>query len=521
MIKSKKKLSKLPFCKSNFSTLKSNFIDLETKHIDLETKYVDLEKSYNSAQQRIKLYEELLRQSRQRQFGKKSEASEYLQLFLPIFDNVEEPPEEEVKTETITYTRTKKTVGRKIDTSKLPRERIVHDLSEEEKQCSCGEPLKKIGEDISEQLKYIPAQITVIEHVMPKYACKKCDIIKQESKPESPIPKSLATASLLTEIIISKYEHHLPLYRRSKMFMQEGIDLPANTLGNWVMKAGEILLPLGEALWKQLDQINVLQADETTVKVLTKDTKGYMWCYNSCEPKNRFVVFEYNDSRSGSVVEKRLENYHGTLQTDGYSGYNSLRSKKEVINIGCWAHSRRKFAEIVKLSKVTGKAHEAVSYIRKLYTIESKAKDLDFPARKELRQQEAKPILDKMHKWLQKSQITVPPQSGLGKAINYALNQWKYLYEYINHGKVEIDNNWCENQIRPFALGRKNWLFAGNIRGAEVGALLYSLIQSCKLNKINARQYLNYVLNQTHKIRRGEIDATLLLPQFIDKNLLI
>lgn len=511
MLNNEKSQVDLPFSRVNFHTLKTNFVDLETENIKLKN-------NLESAKQKVAWYEEQIRLWKQRQFGKKSETSESLQLSL--FDDLEEEENPEVETETITYTRNKKTIGRKIDTSKLPRERCIHDLPEAEKQCSCGQRLEKIGEDISEQLEYIPAQIKVIEHIRLKYTCRGCETIKAAPKPDSPIPKSMATASLLTEVIISKYEHHLPLYRRSKMFQQEGIDIPANTLGNWVMQSGEALLPLGNALWQQMNQIKVLQVDETPVKVLKKDTKGYMWCYHSCKPDNRFVIFEYSETRSGATADKRLERYQGLLQTDGYSGYNGLRSRKGITNIGCWAHCRRKFAEIVKLSKVTGKAHEAVSYIRKLYTIEDKAKDLDFVTRKKLRHQEAKPILDKMHKWLQRSYTTTPPQSGLGKAINYALNQWPYLYEYIKHGEAEIDNNWCENQIRPFALGRKNWLFAGNARGAEVAALLYSLIQSCKLNNINARQYLNYVLNQVHQLRRGEIDASHLLPQFIDKKLL-
>lgn len=510
MLDETKTLEKLSFSESIFHELKSGFIILKTENSELKN-------SLEEARQKIAWYEEQIRLWKQRHFGKKSEMMEALQLSL--FDALEEETAEFEK-ESITYTRNKKSVGRKIDTSKLPREQQVHDLTEEEKQCSCGQKLEKIGEDKSEQLEYIPAHIKVIEHITPKYTCRNCETIKSATKACGPIPKSMASASLLTEIIISKYEHHLPLYRRSKMFMQEGIEIPDNTLGNWVMQSGEILSPIEEALWQQINHSSCLQADETPVKVLKKDSKGYMWCYHSCTPDNRFVIFEYSENRSGTVVEKRLSDYKGILQSDGYSGYNGLRAENRIINLGCFAHCRRKFAEIIKTTKNKGKAHEALSYIRKLYTIESDAKDLGFESRKKLRQEKAKPILDKMHKWLQKSQTTVPPQSSLGKAISYALNQWPYLYEYINHGEAEIDNNWCENQIRPFALGRKNWLFAGNARGARVAALIYSLIQSCKLNNINARQYLNYIFKKTHELRRGEIDAVSLLPQFIDTKLL-
>ncbi len=513
MLNDAKNLSDLSFSKSNFHTLKTDFVELETENSELKN---DLEK----VKQKLAWYEEQIRLGKQRQFGKASEKSESLQ--LPLFDDAEEDPNDAPKepTETITYSRKKKTVGRKIDTTHLPRKRLVHDLSDEEKQCSCGCQMELMGEDISEQLEYIPAQVKVIEHVVPKYTCRKCETIKTAPKPETPIAKSMATASLLTEVIISKYEHHLPLYRRSKMFLQEGIDIPDNTLGNWVMKSGELLEPLGAALYAELNNVKVLQADETPVKVLDINKKGYMWGYHSCDLNNRFVIFEYNQSRSATVVNNRLSGYEGILQTDGYAGYNGMRAKAEIINIGCWAHCRRKFADVVKITKKAGKAHEAVSRIRKLYAVEDKAKGLSFAERKKLRQKESVPILDKMYKWLQLSINQAPPQSALGKAFGYMHNQWQYLYEYAQHGDVEIDNNWIENQIRPFALGRKNWLFVGNQKGADVAALLYGLIQTCKLNNINARRYITYVLNQTGKLRRGEVDSKALLPQFIDKNLL-
>jgi len=318
MLNEAKNLLDLSFSKANFCALKTEIIGLKN--------------SLESAQQKLAWYEEQIKLAKQRQFGKKTETSESLQ--LPLFDTGEEESEIDSQkgTETITYTRRKKTTGRKIDKSKLPRERCVHDLSDSEKRCSCGNQLECIGEDVSEQLEYIPAQIKVIEHIRPKYTCRKCETIKSASKPETPIAKSMATASLLTEVIISKYEHHLPLYRRSKMFLQEGIDIPDNTLGNWVMQSGVILAPLGEALWKELNHVKVLQADETPVKVLDIDKKGYMWGYHSCDPKDRFVIFEYNESRSAKVVDNRLAKYKGILQTDGYQGYNGIRAKKEVIN---------------------------------------------------------------------------------------------------------------------------------------------------------------------------------------------
>jgi len=331
----------------------------------------------------------------------------------------------------------------------------------------------------------------------------------------------MAAASLLTEVIISKYENHLPLYRQSKIFMRQGIDIPANTLGNWVMQSGKILKPLAEALRNEIKNINVLQADETPVTVLKKRGKGYMWCYHSCLPENRFVIFDYSSTRGSIAVNAVLKDYQGILQTDGYQGYNEIHAKENVISLGCWAHCRRKFAEIVKIG-ITGKAAEAIEYIKKLYKYEKQAHEekLTFAKRKELRQKKAKPIIDEFKIWLEKTLPCAPPNSALGKAIKYALSQWKHLSEYIDHGEAEIDNNWAENKIRPFTLGRKNWMFIGNENAANIAALLYSLIQTCKMHDINARKYFIYVLNQAKKLSLGTIDPKTLLPQFIDKTLL-
>lgn len=503
--------------------------DLSPENFDLLIKEnIELKTALESAERKLNYFIEQAKLAQMRKFGKKTENANQLELdFSQAFDEGElteeaqEIPEEPESITVPAHIRKKKSVGRKIDTTNLPREQIIHDLSEEEKICKCcSEQLTKFGEDKSEQLEYIPAQIKVIEHVCNKYICKHCEIIKSATKPEMPIAKSMAAPSLITEVIIRKFEHHLPWYRQSKIFMQDGINIPANTICNWYLQAGEILKPLQEAARLQLTQVKALQADETTVKILKDDIKGYMWAYHSCEPKNRFIIFEYNDTRAGEVVNNTLENYQGILQTDGYSGYNAMRNKKGVINLGCWAHCRRKFAEVVKISTTAGKAHEVVKWIGKLYAVEDEAREqkLSFAARKNLRQLKSVPILEKLNKVIVQS--TTLSQSALGKAITYATNQWEYLTKYVNYGEAEIDNNWCENQIRPFALGRKNWLFIGNKDSAQVAAFFYGIIQTCRLNNIDPRKYIIYALANAGKIRRQELDATSLLPQFIDRTLL-
>jgi len=504
----------------SFSSVNIELLDLCQTINCLALEKESLEQELAESQKRNQWFEEQIKLGKQRQFGKKTEAN-LLQLSL-LFDGLEEIPEEKPnppKVQTITYNRCY-SQGRRIDTSKLERERVVHDLTTEEKTCKCcGKELEKIGEDISEQLEYIPASVKVIEHVCPKYTCRLCSTVSMAHKPEVPIAKCLAAASLITEVIISKYDHHLPLYRQAKIFLQDGIDIPANTLGNWIMQAGTLLLPLQKALWQQLDQVNILQADETPVTLLSMKKQGYMWAYHSLVKQNRFILFEYNNSRSGEVVNKRLANYRGYLQSDGYGGYNKIRAKQEVIPIGCWAHCRRHFADVIKICG-SGKAQEAINYIHQLYEIERNAKELDFTERRKMRKEQAKPILQDLKLWLEQTEHEVPPQSTIGKAIAYARSQWSYLAAYAEYGEPEIDNNLVENQIRPFAIGRKNWLFIGNEKSANIASLLYSLIQTCKLNDINPRAYLIYVLNQVHKLRRYQIDPVTLLPQFIDKKLL-
>ncbi len=475
---------------------------------------------------RLKLLQEKFHLAQHSRFGKKSEAFHAAQ--GDLFDDLIEEPDESTATdevfekETITYTRKKKTKGRNIDTSNLPREQVTHDLTDAEKCCAgCSNEMKQIGEDRKEILEHIPETIKVIEHVTLKYACADCNSIKQAKAPAAPIPKSMASSSLLSEIIISKYENHIPLYRRSKIFAKQGIDIPDNTLGNWVMQSGEIFAPLGEALWEQLQIIYYLQADETPVKVLADNKKGYMWCYHSLDKDNRFVIFDYNLSRSGAVVQARLKDFKGLIQTDGYSGYNYFRKLEDVINFGCWDHARRKFVEAQRVSgkKEKGLAAKAINAIGKLYRIETEIKSLPSEERKQVRQIKSKPILEALHQWLLENNRKVPKRSNLGTAFTYALNQWCYLINYIDHGEAQISNCLVENLIRPFAIGRRNWLFVGNERGGKVAALLYSLIQSCIINKINARKYLTYVLNQAHLIRREQIDIKSLLPQFISKEL--
>ena len=340
--------------------------------------------------------EEQFKLSRQRQFGESSEVSPQ-QLPLNIFNAEETPTAIEAtlpatEKETVTYTRQKPAKkGRLIDTSHLPRQTIVHDLKEEEKNCGdCQHALQKIGEDKKEQLEVIPQQLYVVEHVHPKYTCRHCDTIKMAPKKLSPIPKSMAGASLLATVIVNKYENHLPLYCRAKMLKSRGTNIPDVTLGNWVMQCGEALLPLADAHFADITQTDYLQVDETPVQVLKPHKKGYLWGYLT--PQLNAVMFEFSLSRSSAVVEKRLQHFSGKLQTDGYSGYQGLRQQSRIIALACFAHVRRKFMDIIKLApNKPGKAQEAVIMINQLYHLETQAKEhqLNSLQRQRWRQQHA------------------------------------------------------------------------------------------------------------------------------------
>lgn len=501
------------------STKKDDLLAQQQAEIDA------LKEQLQKAQQEITYFKEQFKLLRHRQFGKQSEktTAQYT-----LFDENEcdevietvEPIDDE--NEQVTLSKKKKGTGskRKIDTSTLEKEQIIHDLTEEEKTCGCGNQLQKIGEDKSEKIDFVPAKLKVIEHVTIKYACRQCECIKCANKPESPMPKSMATTNLVTDVVLKKYDEHLPLYRQSKILEREGAIIPDNTLGNWVMGAADALSPLGEALWRQINTSKYLQADETTVKILKPDKKGYMWLYHGLDPGNRFVMFEFDLTRAARVPENRLKYFSGLLQTDGYSGYKNIGTQDSVTHLGCWDHARRKFVDADKIcaSKGKGIAAQFVALINKLYKIERRIKNAAVDVRYQMRQSESKPLLDEIFEKARK--LNAPPKSTLGAAITYLKNNAQYLMRYCEHGEAHISNCLAENIIRPFAIGRKNWLFIGNETSANKSALLYSLIQSCKMNKINPRNYLSYVLNQSHAMRRGDIDAKSLLPQFINHDLL-
>lgn len=489
------------------SSQKNAYQQLHADYLASVSQNEALKLKVDTLEQEVARLKEQVQLLQLRRFGKKSEKQEKDKL---------EP------LQTVSgYTRKKntKSCGRSLDTSKLPRHVIIHDLAEAEKCCQdCQKPLTLIGQDKAEQVEVLPMRLYVAEHICYKYACRPCEKIKMAPKEKSALPKAIAGDSLLTEIIVNKYQYHLPLYRQSKLLLSFGANIPDNTLGNWVMQLGSALEKVYDALIKAVLESYYLQVDETPIKLLKPNKNGYLWSYYACQL--RLIFFELSLTRSGTVAEERLAPYQGLLQTDGYQGYQKLREREGIIGLGCLTHARRKFSEVVKVAKNNeGVAAEALARLNPLYALEDwmSRTNMTPHSRKRLRQKVAWPILKDFHRWLKQTRPTVLPQSQLGKAINYTLKQWRYLILYTRHGIAEIDTNWVENQIRPIAVGRRNWLFMGDEDCGKNHAIFYSLVLSCLINDLNPRLYLHYLISKVHEIRRGELDPSLLLPHNIDK----
>jgi len=485
----------------------------------LHHRIAELEKQVTQLQSRNHYLEEQFRLAQQKQFGASSEAHPGQG---ELFNEAEELAVEviEPEQETIEYTRNKP--KRKPLPKDLPREVIIHDIPDEDKVCEgCSGKLHKIGEDKSEKLEFIPAKVKVIEHVRPKYGCRECEKsgtenrIKQAPVPNSVIPKGYATPSLLSQIITSKYQYGLPLYRQEAMFKQVGIELSRKTMADWMMRCSDLLAPLYDRLHELILKQSVIQADETTLKVVCEDKSTcYMWLYCSGgdspypeSPIPTIVLYDYQRSRAGQCAVDFLEGYNRYLQVDGYVGYEQT----QATLVGCWAHARRKFMEAKQSQPKgkSGKADIALNQIQKLYGIEKQTKDKSPEDKQRIRQEKAVPLLNKLNTWLDKSVNQVPPKSALGKAITYCLNQWSKLIRYTEDGHLSIDNNRAERAIKPFVIGRKNWLFANTANGAKASAILYSITETAKANGLMPFDYLMFLLEQ---VSQPDYDTESLLP---------
>ncbi|RIY40475.1 IS66 family transposase [Neopusillimonas maritima] len=391
----------------------------------------------------------------------------------------------------------------------LPRVEIRHEP--DSATCSCGCQLQRIGEDVAEKLDYIPGIARVERHIRGKWACRQCETLTQAPVPAHIIDKGLPTTGLLAHVLVSKYADHLPLYRQQKIFERAGVKLPTSTLADWVGVCGVHLQPLVDALHQAILKHDVLHADETPVQVLRPETgkkthRAYLWAYAPGAFEDlKAVVYDFAPSRAGEHARAFLGSWQGNLVTDDYTGYKKTFQEQGVTEIGCMAHARRKFFEL-HANNQSQIAEQALQYFGQLYDIEREAKTLTPQERRRIRQTHAKPVIDQLHAWLLAQRLRVPDGSGIAKALDYSLKRWAALTHYLDNGWLPIDNNHIENQIRPVALGRKNWLFAGSLRAGRRAAAVMSLIHSARLNGHDPHAYLKDVLTRlpTHSNRRIE-----------------
>lgn len=444
------------------------------------------------------ILEEQLAQLRRMIFGKKNEKfipTDDKQLSL-FGDEVQITEKEKVKKEKITYERpktNKKKPVRMILPTHLPREEEII------KPENLPEKAKKIGEAITEILEYKPGMIFVRHIVRPKYLLPKQEKIVTAELPTLPLPRANAGASLLAQLIISKFIDHLPFYRQRQIFKRQGIELAESTINGWYSSTCRLLEPLYEILKKQIQQSSYIQTDESPMPVQTKDKpgsthKGYMWVYHS--PPDKKVCFDYQKSRNKDAPKVFLSDFSGILQTDGYVVYNDFGNKSDITLAACMAHARRKFEK--SLNNYAEIAKYVLSKIQKLYQIEREIKESEFSDIQivELRKEKARPILTNLKKYLIEKAVDILPKSDIGNAISYTLKLYDRLEVYLTDGRVLIDNNLIENSIRPLALGRKNWLFAGSHEAAQRNAMMYSFLGTCKLNKVEPFEWLKNTLNK-------------------------
>jgi transposase len=393
----------------------------------------------------------------------------------------------------------------------LPRE--VRTYPPKQKACpDCGGKLQPLGEDVSEILEYVPARFKVIRQVRPKLACACCERIVQAEAPSRPIERGMAGPGLLAHVLVSKYCDHLPLYRQSEIYAREGVELERSTLADWVGGTSQLLAPLVEALRRHVLSAAKLHADDTPVPVLApgngKTKTGRLWTYvrddrPAGDATPAAVWFAYSPDRKGEHPQAHLGNFTGTLQADGYAGFDAVYETGRIQEAACWAHVRRKFYDL-NLAHRSPVAAEAIERIAALYAIEKEIRGHAAGERREVRHAQARPLLDSLKQWLEETLEKLSRKSDTALAVRYALSRWEALLHYVDDGCIEIDNNAAERSLRTVALGRKNYLFAGSDAGGERAAAIYSLIGTAKLNGLDPEAYLRNVLSRIadHPIKR-------------------
>ena len=457
-----------------------------------------------------KLKHQLAGQRRHR-FGARSESLDQLELTLEE-EEIALAAEAPVRQDTAAAPDKKRQPKRRPLPDHLPRNETV--LSAGDACADCGGRLKRLGEDVTEELEYIPGRFVVNRIVRPRMACTCCEQITQAALPSRPIERGRPGPGLLAHVLVSKYGDHSPLYRQSQIFKREGIDLDRSTLADWVGKSTALLEPLADAIARHVLKGQALFADDTPVKLLApgsgKTKTARLWAYVRDErpwvgEAHPASWYQFSPDRKGIRPREHLANYTGFMHADGYAGFNDLYRTGKVTEVACMAHIRRKFVDVHK-SQGSAIAEEAIKRIAKLYGVEKEVRGQPPDERVKIRQRKSKPIFDDLEAWLHAQLTRISGKSPLAGAIRYALTQMKKLRPWLDHGFLELDNNTAERSMRPIALGRKNYLFMGSDGGGKAAAIAYTLVETAKLNGVNPQAWLTDVLGRIADHKTTKLD---------------
>ncbi len=459
--------------------------------------------------EKVRWFEEQFHLAQHKQFGASSErtVTQQTTLFNEAEVVAEAGPVEEQMRQTITYERKKP--GRKPIPKDLPIERIEYRLPEDEQVCDgCGGALHEMSTELRHEVKLVPAQVKIVQHARYVYGCRNCEKngtevpIKTAPAPRPVIEKGLASPSAAAYVMTMKFVEGVPLYRQEQHYARMGIELSRGVLSNWMLKGSEWLELIYGRLKQKLIEHEVLHADETTLQVLKEpgraaESKSFMWLYRTGRIGPPIVLFEYQPTREGEHPRRFLEGFKGYLHVDGYPGYHDIAG---VTLAGCWAHVRRKFDEALKglpKHRTSGtKAREALEQINRLFMIERELTQVSPEERLKARQLRSRPVVEGFRRWLDDIRTTVLPKGLFGEAVNYGHNQWQKLVRFLEDGRVELSNNRAERSIKPFVIGRKNWLFANTPRGARASAVIYSIVETAKENRLNPYAYLTHLFEK-------------------------
>lgn len=472
-------------------------------------------------QERIDELTHMVRQLQRWRFGQRSEKVPHEQLlfaFVRAFDVPERllpaaslEPAATAPSAPAPRKRAARPHGRRVVPADLPKERVVVDLPEGDKECrQCGEDLIQIGQDVSQQLDVKPPELVVRETVRPRYACHHCEghgvAIADLPPASTAIPRCLAAPGLLAWTIVQKYQFHVPLYRQSQIYRSQGVDLPDSTLGGWIGQCGRLLQPVHTAMKKDILDSEVMNTDDSPMRVLDptlrhRTREGRLYTHLG-DARHRHVVYEFSPNHQHHWAQDFLENYRGFLQADAWKGYDKLFNSGRMVEVGCMAHARRYFFDAKEAD--SERALVALAYIHRLYEIEEGARNLSPQERRRMREAYALPILGAFKTWIEQQALAVLPRNPMAEALGYAQGQWRALCRYCEDGRLSIDNNASERALRGPVLGKKNWMFFGSDDGGRWAAILYSLVESAKVNGHNPFEYLRDAIARiaTHPFRR-------------------